>query len=92
MVKKFGTRQQVWDEECTMTRGGLAKNDLVLSKAGRIVSKKNLKRLGHHIKSLDSRSAKPTIRKKRSSRKSLKSVDDEKRKKSLKSKHELLSQ
>jgi len=40
MVKKFGSRQQVWDEECTMTRGGLAKNDLVLSKAGRIVSKK----------------------------------------------------
>ena len=40
MVKKFGTRQQVWDEECTMTRGGLSKDDLVLSKAGRIVSKK----------------------------------------------------
>ena len=46
MVKKFGTRQQVWDEECTMTRGGLSKDDLVLSKAGRIVSKKNQKNGG----------------------------------------------
>jgi hypothetical protein len=39
-MKKFGTRQEVWEEECTMTRGGLTKDDLVLSKSNRLVSKK----------------------------------------------------
>ena len=40
MAKKFGTRQEVWDGECMMTRGGLTKDDLVLSKTGRLVSRK----------------------------------------------------
>ena len=40
MVKKFGTRQEVWDGESSMTRGGLTKDDLVLSKTGRLVSRK----------------------------------------------------
>jgi hypothetical protein len=39
-TKKFGTRQDIWDGLATMTRGGLTKIDLVLSKTGRIVSKK----------------------------------------------------
>lgn len=40
MSKKFGDRQGVWDGIATMTRGGLTKDDLVMSKTGRIVSKK----------------------------------------------------
>lgn len=40
MTRKFGTRSEVWEDACTMTRGGLTKNDLMLSKTGRIVSKK----------------------------------------------------
>ena len=40
MVRKFGSRSEVWEESCSMTRGGLSKDDLMLSKTGRIVSKK----------------------------------------------------
>ena len=39
-MRKYGTRQDVWSETCTMTRGGLTKADLMLSKTGKIVSKK----------------------------------------------------
>ena len=39
-MKKFGSRSDVWNAECTMTRGGLTKGDLMMSKTGRIVSKK----------------------------------------------------
>ena len=40
MTRKFGSRSEVWEESVTMTRGGLTKNDLMLSKTGRIVSRK----------------------------------------------------
>ena len=40
MTKKFGSRSEVFDDLCTMTRGGLTKDDLMLSKTGRIVSKR----------------------------------------------------
>ena len=40
MPRKFGTRSEVWEDSCSMTRGGLTKDDLMLSKTGRIVSKK----------------------------------------------------
>jgi len=40
MVKRYGTREEVWDGQATKTRGGLTKNDLVLSKTMKIVSKK----------------------------------------------------
>ena len=39
-MKKFGSRQEVWDGECMMTRGGLTKENLVLSKSNRLVSKR----------------------------------------------------
>ena len=39
-MRKYGSRQDVWDSVCTMTRGGLAKDDLMLSKNGKIVSKR----------------------------------------------------
>ncbi len=39
MTRKYGTRQDVWNEACTMTRGGLTKDKLMLSKTGKIVSK-----------------------------------------------------
>ena len=39
-MKKFGDRQSVYDGLATMTRGGLTKDDLIVSKTGRIVSKK----------------------------------------------------
>ena len=39
-MKKFGSRQEVWDGECMMTRGGLTKENLVLSKNNRLVSKR----------------------------------------------------
>ena len=40
MVKKFGTRSEVYDELAERTRGGLAKADLIVSRTGKIVSKK----------------------------------------------------
>ena len=40
MPKKFGTRQEVFDGTADSTRGGLVKDDLMLSKNGKIVSKK----------------------------------------------------
>ena len=39
-MKKYGSRQEVWNNEAEKTRGGLQKDDLILSKTGRIVSKK----------------------------------------------------
>lgn len=38
--RKFGSRADVMDDLCIMTRGGLTKTDLILSKNGKIVSKK----------------------------------------------------
>ena len=41
MTRKFGSRSEVMDGLCVMTRGGLAKDDLMLNtKTGKIVSKK----------------------------------------------------
>ena len=40
MPKKFGSRSEVFDEHAEMTRGGLRKTDLLVSRTGRIVSKK----------------------------------------------------
>ena len=39
-IKKFGDRLSVWDGLASMTRGGLTKDDLVMSKTGKLVSKK----------------------------------------------------
>ena len=39
-MRKYGSRQEVWDNLCTMTRGGLTKDDLMMSKTNKIVSKK----------------------------------------------------
>ena len=39
-MRKYGSRQEVWDGLCTMTRGGLSKDDLIMSKTNKIVSKK----------------------------------------------------
>ena len=39
MGKKYGTRQEVFDGLSQMTRGGLSKDDLMISR-GKIVSKK----------------------------------------------------
>ena len=39
MGRKYGTRQKVFDVLCEMTRGGLTKDDLMVSR-GRIVSKR----------------------------------------------------
>ena len=38
--RKFGSRGEVMDGLCIMTRGGLTKDDMILSKNGKIVSKK----------------------------------------------------
>ena len=43
-MKKYGDRQSVYDGLCQMTRGGLVKDDLILSKSGKIVSKKKSER------------------------------------------------
>ena len=43
-MKKYGDRQSVYDGLSKMTRGGLMKEDLVLSKNGKIVSKKKSER------------------------------------------------
>jgi len=40
MTKKYGSRQEVFSGEAEKTRGGLRKEDLILSKEGKIVSKK----------------------------------------------------
>ena len=39
-MKKYGSRSEVFAEEAEKTRGGLTKEDLMLSKDGKIVSKK----------------------------------------------------
>ena len=39
-MRKYGSRQEVWDGLCTMTRGRLSKDDLMMSKTNKIVSKK----------------------------------------------------
>ena len=39
-MKKYGTRSEVFADEAEKTRGGLKKEDLMLSKDGKIVSKK----------------------------------------------------
>ena len=39
MGRKYGTRQEVYDGVSEMTRGGLKKDDLILSR-GKLVSKK----------------------------------------------------
>lgn len=38
-MRKYGTRQDVWDNVCQMTRGGLTKDDLIF-KNGKLVSKR----------------------------------------------------
>ena len=43
-MKKYGDRQSVYDGLSKMTRGGLMKDDLMLSKSGKIVSKKKSER------------------------------------------------
>ncbi len=40
MVKKFGTRSEVVDGLAQSTRGGLTADDLIINRAGKIVSKK----------------------------------------------------
>jgi hypothetical protein len=40
MVKRYGTRNDVFEGLAEKTRGGLDKDDLMLSKTGKIVSKK----------------------------------------------------
>ena len=39
-MKKYGDRQAVFNGEAEKTRGGLTKDDLMVSRTGRIVSKK----------------------------------------------------
>ena len=39
-MRKYGNRQDVFNGEAEKTRGGLTKDDLILSKTGKIVSKK----------------------------------------------------
>ena len=38
--RKFGTRSEVWEGTAKQTRGKLQKGDLVMSRSGRIVSKR----------------------------------------------------
>ena len=40
MVKRYGTRNDVFEGLAEKTRGGLTRDDLMLSKTGKIVSKK----------------------------------------------------
>ena len=37
---KYGDRNSVWNGQAKQTRGGLTKDDLIMSKSGKIVSKK----------------------------------------------------
>ena len=39
-IKKFGDRMSVWEGTASMTRGGLSKDDLTMSKSGKLVSRK----------------------------------------------------
>ena len=38
--RKYGTRSEVWEGTAKQTRGKLQKSDLVMSRSGRIVSKR----------------------------------------------------
>jgi hypothetical protein len=39
-VKKYGTKEEVWNGSAQITKGGLTKNDIMVSKKGKIISKK----------------------------------------------------
>ena len=39
-MRKYGTRNEVWNGEAQMTRGMLKKDDLIKSSSGRLVSKR----------------------------------------------------
>lgn len=39
-MKINGTREEVWDNHATKTRGGLKKKDLLKTSSGKIISKK----------------------------------------------------
>lgn len=39
MVKRIGTREEVWEGQAEMTRGNLRKSDLIVNSRGKIVSK-----------------------------------------------------
>lgn len=49
--KKKGTREQVWSGIAQETSGGLRKKDLMISKSGKIVSKKASKSASERMKS-----------------------------------------
>ena len=39
MVKRIGTREEVWEGQAEMTRGNLRKSDLIINSRGKVVSK-----------------------------------------------------
>ena len=79
MGKKYGTRQEVFDGLCLMTRGGLVKENLMEGKNGKILSKKksdmakaSYAKYGFNKRSdskADSKAAKVTVKKSRRKRK-----------------------
>ena len=82
-MKKYGSRSEVYNGEAEATRGGLTKADLILSKTGKIVSKKKseaalaaYKKYGF-TKRLPAKAAEPAPQEpKRKRRKRKKKVDE----------------
>jgi len=77
MVRKFGTRADVVDGLCIMTRGGLTKTDLILSKNGKIVSKKKSEAAKKNYEAFGFAKRKAPVEEKRKRKRRKKKVDKE---------------
>ena len=77
MVRKFGSRADVIDGLCIMTRGGLSKEDLILSKNGKIVSKKKSEAAKLNYKTFGFAKRKAPVEEKKKRKRRKKKVDKE---------------
>ena len=82
-MRKYGTRNEVWNDEAKMTRGQLTKDDLIMSSSGRLVSKrkseaakKNYEKYGFN-KRQEPEEEKPEVKPKKKRRRKKKVVKQE---------------
>ena len=68
-LSKYGTRAAVWDNIARQTRGGLKREDLILSKTGKIVSLKKSQIAKENYLKYGFRTREPEKKKKKRKRK-----------------------
>ena len=81
-MRKYGTRNEVWNGDAKMTRGMLTKDDLIMSSAGRLVSKRkseaakaNYEKYGFNKRQEEKQEEKPK-RKRRRKKKTKQEADE----------------